>query len=80
MINPLLAAAIRHRLYRIEAADLEALQAEAGGRRASSFVALYAHITRKIKVCIFSGNVNQFRPQMVILCKLYLSLMLVNAE
>ncbi|XP_062228059.1 putrescine hydroxycinnamoyltransferase 1-like [Phragmites australis] len=48
MINPLLAAAIRRRLYRIEAADLAALQAEAasagGGRRASRFVALCAHV------------------------------------
>ncbi|KAL6606662.1 hypothetical protein ACP70R_042315 [Stipagrostis hirtigluma subsp. patula] len=46
MINPLLAAAIRRRLYRIEAADLAALQtaASAGGRRASRFVALCAHV------------------------------------
>ncbi|CAN6191097.1 unnamed protein product [Urochloa humidicola] len=53
MINPLLTAAIRRRLYRIEAADLAALQAAAasppgpGGaarRRASRFVALCAHV------------------------------------
>nr|CAB3469521.1 unnamed protein product [Digitaria exilis] len=47
MINPLLAAAMRRRLYRIEAADLAALQAAASsppGRRASRFVALCAHV------------------------------------
>ncbi|KAL6839652.1 hypothetical protein ACP4OV_030591 [Aristida adscensionis] len=48
MINPLMAAAMRRRLYRIEAADLTALQAAApapgGGRRASRFVALCAHV------------------------------------
>ncbi|RLN12856.1 shikimate O-hydroxycinnamoyltransferase-like [Panicum miliaceum] len=48
MIKPLLTAAIRRRLYRIEAADLAALQAAAsppgGGRRASRFVALCAHV------------------------------------
>ncbi|RLM54898.1 shikimate O-hydroxycinnamoyltransferase-like [Panicum miliaceum] len=48
MINPLLTAAIRRRLYRIEAADLAALQDAAsppgGGRRASRFVALCAHV------------------------------------
>ncbi|WVZ82483.1 hypothetical protein U9M48_029740 [Paspalum notatum var. saurae] len=47
MINPLLAAAIRRRLYRVSAADLAALQraASAGGhRRASRFVALCAHV------------------------------------
>jgi hypothetical protein len=48
MINPVLTAAIRRRLYRIEAADLAALQAAAsppgGGRRASRFVALCAHV------------------------------------
>jgi hypothetical protein len=48
MINPLLAAAMRRRLYRIEAAGLAALQAAAsppgGGRRASRFVALCAHV------------------------------------
>ncbi|CAL5044551.1 unnamed protein product [Urochloa decumbens] len=46
-INPLLAAAIRRRMYRIDAADLAALQAAAsppGGRRASRFVALCAHV------------------------------------
>jgi hypothetical protein len=44
MINPLLAAAIQRRLYRIQAADLAALQtaaaASTGGRRPSRFVAL----------------------------------------
>ncbi|KAL6841777.1 hypothetical protein ACP4OV_028289 [Aristida adscensionis] len=45
MINPLMAAAMRRRLYRIEAADLAALQtASGGGRRASRFVALCAHV------------------------------------
>ncbi|CAL5036810.1 unnamed protein product [Urochloa decumbens] len=51
MINPLLSAAMRRRLYRIEAADLAVLQAAAasspsGGRRrrASRFVALCAHV------------------------------------
>jgi hypothetical protein len=48
MINPLLAAAIQRRLYRIQAADLAALQtaaaASTGGRRPSRFVALCAHI------------------------------------
>ncbi|PVH48411.1 hypothetical protein PAHAL_4G325300 [Panicum hallii] len=48
MINPLLTAAIRRRLYHIEAADLAALQDAAtppgGGRRASRFVALCAHV------------------------------------
>ncbi|CAL5051086.1 unnamed protein product [Urochloa decumbens] len=50
MINPLLTAAIRRRMYRIDAADLAALQAAAsspsGGRRrrASRFVALCAHV------------------------------------
>lgn len=49
MINPLMAAAIQRRLYRIEAADLERLREEAsadggGGRRATRFVALCAHV------------------------------------
>ncbi|CAN6215078.1 unnamed protein product [Urochloa humidicola] len=52
MINPLLTAAIRRRLYRIDAADLAALQAAASSppgdagrrRRASRFVALCAHV------------------------------------
>uniref|UniRef100_A0A453QP91 Anthranilate N-benzoyltransferase protein 1 n=1 Tax=Aegilops tauschii subsp. strangulata TaxID=200361 RepID=A0A453QP91_AEGTS len=47
MINPLLAAAIQRRLYRIEAADLAALQTAAAtvsGRRPSRFVALCAHV------------------------------------
>lgn len=47
MINPLLAAAIERRLYRIDAADLVGLQraASAGGRRRTSrFVALCAHV------------------------------------
>ncbi|CAL5051087.1 unnamed protein product [Urochloa decumbens] len=51
MINPLLSAAMRRRLYRIDASDLAALQAAAevspsGGRRrrASRFVALCAHV------------------------------------
>uniref|UniRef100_A0ACD5XW07 Uncharacterized protein n=1 Tax=Avena sativa TaxID=4498 RepID=A0ACD5XW07_AVESA len=46
MINPLLATSVRRRLYRIEAADLTALQAAAstGGRRTSRFVALCAHV------------------------------------
>lgn len=48
MINPLLTLAIRRRLYRIDAADLAALQnaasASAGGRRTSRFVALCAHV------------------------------------
>jgi hypothetical protein len=46
MINPLLAAAIERRLYRINAADLVELQraASAGGRRTSRFVALCAHV------------------------------------
>ncbi|KAJ1258045.1 hypothetical protein BS78_10G044000 [Paspalum vaginatum] len=41
MINPLLAAAIRRRLYRVSAADLAALQRAAA---ASRFVALCAHV------------------------------------
>nr|CAB3467019.1 unnamed protein product [Digitaria exilis] len=53
MVNPLLAAAMRRRLYRIDVADLAALQAAAasppgpgggGRRRASRFVALCAHL------------------------------------
>ncbi|CAN6202518.1 unnamed protein product [Urochloa humidicola] len=52
MINPLLTAAIRRRMYRIDAADLAALQAAASSppdgagrrRRASRFVALCAHV------------------------------------
>ncbi|RCV20639.1 hypothetical protein SETIT_4G072900v2 [Setaria italica] len=48
MINPVLTAAMKRRLYRIEAADLAALQAAAsppgGRRRASRFVALCAHV------------------------------------
>ncbi|CAN6202517.1 unnamed protein product [Urochloa humidicola] len=54
MINPLLAAAMRRRLYRIDAADLAALQAAAAAsppgcagrrrRRGSRFVALCAHV------------------------------------
>uniref|UniRef100_A0ACD5ZP62 Uncharacterized protein n=1 Tax=Avena sativa TaxID=4498 RepID=A0ACD5ZP62_AVESA len=47
MINPLLAAAIQRRLYRVEAADLTALQMTAStgsGRRTSRFVALCAHV------------------------------------
>ncbi|CAN6165085.1 unnamed protein product [Urochloa humidicola] len=47
MINPLLTGAMRRRLYRIDAADLAALQAAAAsppGRRASRFVAVCAHL------------------------------------
>jgi hypothetical protein len=46
MINPLLAAAMRRRLYRVAAPDLAALQAEAAppGGPVSRFVALCAHV------------------------------------
>ncbi|KAF8697585.1 hypothetical protein HU200_035771 [Digitaria exilis] len=48
LINTVLAAAIRRRMYRIDAADLAALQAAASSppRRASRFVALCAHVWR----------------------------------
>ncbi|GJN29631.1 hypothetical protein PR202_gb17880 [Eleusine coracana subsp. coracana] len=46
MVNPLLAAAMRRLLYRVDASDLAALQtsASSGARRASRFVALCAHV------------------------------------
>ncbi|CAD6337682.1 unnamed protein product [Miscanthus lutarioriparius] len=61
MINPLLTATIRRRLYRIDAADLAALQAAAsspggGGSRASRFVALCAHVWKLLARAVGDAN------------------------
>ncbi|XP_066378647.1 hydroxycinnamoyltransferase 2-like [Miscanthus floridulus] len=61
MINPLLTATILRRLYRIEAADLAVLQAAAsspggGGRRASRFVALCAHVWKLLARAVGDAN------------------------
>ncbi|XP_006655791.1 hydroxycinnamoyltransferase 1-like [Oryza brachyantha] len=60
MINPLMAAAIQRRMYRIEAADLEGLQkaASAGGRRASRFVALCAHVWKLLARAVGDSDPN----------------------
>uniref|UniRef100_A0A0E0L7X1 Transferase family protein n=1 Tax=Oryza punctata TaxID=4537 RepID=A0A0E0L7X1_ORYPU len=61
MINPLMAAAIQRRLYRIEAADLERLRDEAsvdGGRRATRFVALCAHVWKLLARAVGDSDTN----------------------
>ncbi|KAG8093935.1 hypothetical protein GUJ93_ZPchr0012g20638 [Zizania palustris] len=60
MINPLMAAAVRRRLYRIEAADLEGLrkEASAGGRRTSRFVALCAHVWKLLARAVGDSDTN----------------------
>uniref|UniRef100_A0A0D9WLZ3 Uncharacterized protein n=1 Tax=Leersia perrieri TaxID=77586 RepID=A0A0D9WLZ3_9ORYZ len=65
MINPLMAAAIQRRLYRIDAADLELLRNEASaaggggaGRRATRFVALCAHLWKLLAVAVGESDPN----------------------
>lgn len=60
MINPLLAAAIQRRLYRIEADDLGELQkaASGGGRRSSRFVALCAYVWKLLARAVGDSDPN----------------------
>ncbi|KAI4973975.1 hypothetical protein ZWY2020_041756 [Hordeum vulgare] len=60
MINPLLAAAMERRLYRIDAADLVALQnaASSAGRRTSRFVALCAHVWKLLARAVGDSDPN----------------------
>ncbi|KAF0901447.1 hypothetical protein E2562_003456 [Oryza meyeriana var. granulata] len=62
MINPLMAAAIQRRLYRIEAADLEGLRKEAsaggGGRGATRFVALCAYVWKLLARAVGDSDPN----------------------
>uniref|UniRef100_A0A453QPE0 Anthranilate N-benzoyltransferase protein 1 n=1 Tax=Aegilops tauschii subsp. strangulata TaxID=200361 RepID=A0A453QPE0_AEGTS len=62
MINPLLAAAMERRLYRIDAADLAGLQIAAssgdGGRRTSRFVALCAHVWKLLARAVGDSDPN----------------------
>ncbi|XBI75931.1 hypothetical protein VPH35_069234 [Triticum aestivum] len=61
MINPLLAAAMERRVYRIGAADLVGLQKAAspgGGRRTSRFVALCAHVWKLLARAVGDSDPN----------------------
>ena len=61
MINPLLAAAMERRLYRIDAADLAGLQIAASsgdGRRTSRFVALCAHVWKLLARAVGESDPN----------------------
>ena len=61
MVNPLLAAAMERRLYRIDAADLAGLQIAASsgdGRRTSRFVALCAHVWKLLARAVGESDPN----------------------
>ncbi|KAF7093614.1 hypothetical protein CFC21_096017 [Triticum aestivum] len=61
MINPLLAAAMERRVYRIDEADLAGLQKAAspgGGRRTSRFVALCAHVWKLLARAVGDSEPN----------------------